>query len=316
MNGTRPKICVVGSAMLDQVVRAPGLPAAGETVIGTGYFVGFGGKGSNQAVMAARLGAEVTIVAKLGRDVSGESTLRNYLEQGIRTDFVCFDEHLPSGVAQICVSEATGQNSIVCVPGANLALTPADVRAAASALAASAVVICQNEVPLECNLAAFQIAKHAGVRTIYNPAPAAEIPAELLRLTDILVPNEIEAAFLTGLPADTYDSAANAAQVLRARGPRVVIITLGSRGALIVDDAGSTHIAAKSVPALDTTGAGDAFVGSLAYYLARGDELRSDSDGGLRSATQKSCLVATQSVLRYGTQTSFPYPHVLPEICR
>jgi len=239
--------------MVDQVARAPKLPAAGETVIGTGYFVGFGGKGSNQAVMAARLGAEVTMVAKLGRDASGESTLQNYREQGIRTEFVCFDEHLPSGVAQICVSEATGQNSIVCVPGANLALTPVDVRAAESAVAASAVVICQNEVPLECNLAAFQIAKRAGVRTIYNPAPAADIPAELLDLTDILVPNEIEAAFLTGLPTDTDEAAAQAAQALRQRGPRAVILTLGSRGALVLEDAGLTHIAAQAVQAIDTT---------------------------------------------------------------
>jgi ribokinase len=308
MNAVRPKICVVGSAMVDQVARAPKLPAAGETVIGTGYAVGFGGKGSNQAVMAARLGAEVTMVARLGRDASGESTLRNYQEQGIGTEFVSFDDRLPSGVAQIVVSEVSGQNSIVCVPGANLGLSPADVRRAESAIAASAIVVCQNEIPLECNLAAFQVAKAAGIRAIYNPAPAADIPAELLQLTDILVPNETEAAFLTGLPADTYDSAANAAQVLRARGPRVVIITLGSRGAFIVDDAGPTHVAARSVPALDTTGAGDAFVGSLAFYLARGEDLR--------SAVHKSCLVATQSVLRYGTQTSFPYPHVLPESCR
>ena len=231
MNATRPNICVVGSAMVDQVARAPKLPAAGETVIGTGYAVGFGGKGSNQAVMAARLGAEVTMVAKLGRDASGESTLRNYQEQGIRTEFVSFDDRLPSGVAQILVSEATGQNSIVCVPGANLALTPADVRRAERAIAASAIVVCQNEIPLECNLAAFQIAKRAGVRTIYNPAPAADIPAELLQLTDILVPNETEAAFLTGLPTDTDEAAAQAAQTLHNRGPRAVILTLGSRGA-------------------------------------------------------------------------------------
>jgi ribokinase len=308
MNLANPKICVVGSAMVDQVARAPKLPAAGETVIGTAYAVGFGGKGSNQAVMAARLGAEVTMVARLGRDASGESTLRNYQEQGIRTEFVSFDDHLPSGVAQILVNESTGQNSIVCVPGANLGLSPADVRRAESAIAASAIVICQNEIPIACNLAAFQIAKRAGVRTIYNPAPAADIPAELLRLTDILVPNESEAAFLAGLPTDTDAGAAEAAQALRNRGARAVILTLGSRGALVLDEAGLTHIPAQPVQAIDTTGAGDAFVGSLAYYLALGDDLR--------TATQKSCLIATQSVLKPGTQTSFLYPHELPEACR
>ena len=270
--------------------------------------MGFGGKGSNQAVMAARLGAELTMVAKLGRDGLGEKTLQNYRDQGIRTEFVCFDNDLPSGVAQILVSEATGQNSIVCVPGANLALTPADVRRAESAIAASAIVVCQNEIPLDCNLEAFRIAKSAGVRTIYNPAPAADIPAELLRLTDILVPNESEAAFLTCLPTDTDAGAAEAAQALCKRGPRAVILTLGSRGALVLDDAGLTHIAAQPVQAIDSTGAGDAFVGSLAYYLARGDDLR--------TATQKSCLIATQSVLKPGTQTSFPYRHELPETCR
>jgi ribokinase len=318
-----PKICVVGSAMVDQVARAPRLPAAGETVIGTGYAVGFGGKGSNQAVMAARLGAEVTIVAKLGRDELGERTLQNYRDQGIRTDFVCIDDHLPSGVAQICVQEGSGQNSIVCVPGANLALTSADVRRAEDAIAASAVVICQNEIPLECNLAAFQIAKRAGVSTIYNPAPAADISDELLQLSDILVPNEIEASFLTGLPTGTDAGAAAAALSLRnrclaggdPRGVRAVIITLGSRGAIVLDDIGLTHLAAPRVRAIDTTGAGDAFVGSLAFYLARGD-LLADFSGVLRTATQKACLIATQSVLKPGTQASFPYPHELPESLR
>ena len=321
MNALAPKICAIGSAMVDQVARAPRLPAAGETVIGTGYAVGFGGKGSNQAVMAARLGAEVTIVAKLGRDELGERTMQNYRDQGIRTDFVCFDEHLTSGVAQICVDEQTGDNSIVCVPGANLALTPADVRRAESAIAAAAVVICQNEVPLECNRAAFQIAKRAGICTIYNPAPAADIPDELLQLTDILVPNETEASLLTGLTTSTDAGAARAARALQdrclaggdPRGVRAVIITLGSRGALVLDDTGLTHIAAPRVRAIDTTGAGDAFVGSLAYYLARSPD---DFHRGLRGAVEKSCFIATRSVLKPGTQSSFPYPHELPESFR
>ena len=147
----------------------------------------------------------------------------------------------------------------------------------------------------------------AGVRTIYNPAPAAAIPEELLRLSDVLVPNESEAAHLTGLPTDSDAEAAAAAQALRRRGPRTVIITLGSRGALVLDDSGLVHIPAQPVQPVDTTGAGDAFVGSLAYYLALGDSLR--------EAARKSCLVATHSVLKPGTQTSFPYPHELPETC-
>jgi ribokinase len=294
--------------MVDQVARAPRLPAAGETLIGSAFAVCCGGKGSNQAVMAARLGADVTMVVKLGRDALGERTLENYRDQGIRTDFVLFDDELPSGVALIWVNEQTGQNSIICVPGANLALTPADVHSAAATITASSVVVCQNEVPLVASRAALALAKGAGVRTIYNPAPAADVTDELLELCDVVAPNETEAAFMTGVRTATDDGAAEAADSLRRRGARAVVLTLGQRGALVLDDSGLTHIAARSVRAVDTTGAGDALVGSLAFYLARGDSLH--------EAAQKSCLVATQSVLKPGTQTSFPYPHELPEICR
>jgi ribokinase len=295
-----PKICMVGSCMTDLVARTPRLPGAGETLFGTSFQVGFGGKGANQAVMAARLGADVSVVVKLGRDSFGDNTLKNFQEQGCDTTYFLWDETgLSSGVAPIWVEETTGQNSIIIVPGANSALSPADVRAAHSAIESAQLVICQLEIPLETTLEAFRVAKAAGVKTILNPAPAAALPDELLALTDILVPNEVEAAMLTGMPASTVEQAEAAARALRARGVGTVIITLGDRGALILNDAGAQHVAVERVQAVDSTGAGDAFVGTLGYALAAGRSLG--------DAVRTACAIATRSVLKTGTQTSFPY---------
>lgn len=297
---TAPKICMVGSCMTDLVARTPRLPGAGETLFGTSFHVGFGGKGANQAVMAARLGAQVSVVVKLGRDSFGENTLKNFQEQGCDTTYFLWDETgLSSGVAPIWVEEATGQNSIIIVPGANSALSSADVRAAHSAIEGAQLVICQLEIPLETTLEAFRVAKAAGVKTILNPAPAAALPDELLALTDIIVPNEVEAAMLSGLPTSTVEQAEAAAAALRGRGVGTVIITLGDRGALIMTDERAEHVAAERVQAVDSTGAGDAFVGTLGYALAAGRSLR--------DAVRLACAIATRSVLKTGTQTSFPY---------
>jgi ribokinase len=189
-------ICMVGSAMTDLVARVPRLPGPGETLIGSSFAIGFGGKGSNQAVMAARLGASVTVVAKLGKDVFGENYLQNYKAQGIDTTYVMFDETRFSGVAPITVDDNTGQNSIVIVPGANDSLSAADVRTARAAIDNADIVMCQLETPIESTLEAFTIAKEGKALTILNPAPARDLPDELLKLTDIFVPNEVEAAML------------------------------------------------------------------------------------------------------------------------
>lgn len=304
---TAPKICMVGSCMTDLVARTPRLPGPGETLFGNSFHVGFGGKGANQAVMAARLGAAVSVVVKLGRDSFGENTLKNFQEQGCDTTYFFWDETgLSSGVAPIWVEEATGQNSIIIVPGANSALSPADVRAAHSAIEGAQLVICQLEIPIETTLEAFRVAKAAAVKTILNPAPAAALPDELLELTDILVPNEVEAAMLSGMPASTVDQAEAAARALRGRGVGTVIITLGDRGALIMTDEGAEHVAAERVQAVDSTGAGDAFVGTLGYALAAGRSLR--------DAVRLACTIATRSVLKTGTQTSFPYRAEVEEL--
>lgn len=291
---------MVGSSMIDLISRAPRLPEAGETLIGSEFKLGYGGKGANQAVMAARLGASVTAVTRLGRDVFGEGTLKNYRDQGIDTTYITFDDEKSSGVAPIWVDEATGQNRIIIVPGANHSLRPADVRAARSAILESGALMCQLEILPETTLEAFRIAReNLGVVKILNPAPAGPMPDELLQLTDILVPNETETALLTGMPVNTLGQAGAAAQALLKRGPRAVIITLGERGALLVA-AGEppVHAPAASVQAVDTTGAGDAFVGSLAYFVARGLLLS--------EAVRRATTIATRSVLKQGTQTSFP----------
>ena len=297
MSTKPPKVCVVGSSMIDLISKVPRLPKLGETLVGHAFHMGYGGKGANQAVMAAKLGAQVTMVNKLGRDVFGEGTLKNYREQGIDTTHVMFDETRFSGVAPIFVDD-NAQNFIVIVPGANLGLSPTDVQGAREVILAADLLVCQLEIPVETTLEAFRIAKSGKVRTILNPAPAAPIPDELLRLTDICAPNETETELLTGMPVQTLEEAEAAAQRLRSRGAEVVILTLGERGALLVEGAGVEHIPAIKVDAVDPTGAGDAFIGSLAVYLGEGLPLR--------DAIRRANVVAALSVTRIGTQISFP----------
>ncbi len=297
MVNDRPKICVVGSSNIDLISRVPRLPKLGETIVGHSFHLGYGGKGANQAVMAAKLGAQVTMVTRLGRDVFGEGTLRNYREQNIETEFVLFDEGRFSGVAPIFVDDSA-QNFIVIVPGANLGLSPADVENAAAAIRAAALLICQLEVPLETTLAAFRVAKAAGVRTILNPAPAAPLPSELLRLTDLCVPNESEVEALTGQAVESLEEAEAAGQALLARGTRAVLVTLGARGAFVLDGEEARHIPSVEVGAVDPTGAGDAFIGSLAVFLGEGVPLA--------EAVRQANGVAALSVTRIGTQVSFP----------
>src|SRR3990172_7309946 len=243
---TKPKICVVGSSMIDLISKVPRLPKLGETLVGRSFHLGYGGKGANQAVMAAKLGAKVTMVNKVGRDVFGEGTLKNYQEQGIDTTHVMFDESRFSGVAPIFVDD-NAQNFIVIVPGANSGLSPADVQGARQVILDSDILICQLEIPIETTLEAFRIAKSGNVRTILNPAPAAPIPDELLQLSDICAPNETETELLTDQPVDTWAEAEVAARKLLSRGTRRVILTRGERGALLVDEDTVENIPAVKV---------------------------------------------------------------------
>jgi ribokinase len=292
-----PRICVVGSSNIDLISMVPRLPKLGETLVGRSFHLGYGGKGANQAVMAARLGAQVTMVTRVGRDVFGEGTLKNYRDQGIDTTYVLFDESRFSGVAPIFVDDHA-QNFIVIVPGANTGLSPEDVHTARQVVTGADVLVCQLEVPVETTLEAFRVAKSAGVRTVLNPAPAAPLPDELLQLTDICAPNETETELLTGQPVHSLAEAGTAARLLHDRGPAVVILTLGERGALVLDGEAVEHVPAVAVEAVDPTGAGDAFIGSLAVYMAEGL--------ALRDAVLRANAVAALSVTKIGTQVSFP----------
>ncbi|MCK6577793.1 MAG: ribokinase [Anaerolineae bacterium] len=295
----RPKLVMVGSSNIDLVAYAPHLPAPGETLHGSRFSMGFGGKGANQAVMAAKLGAEVTVITKLGRDIYGDMTLANYRSVGVSTEAVLFDDTNASGVALIVVNSETGQNNIVIVGGANDMLSADDVQRSAPVFKSADAVMCQLETPIDATLEAFRIARAAGVITLLNPAPAAALPEDLLALTDWLIPNEIEAEMLTGGAVRTRDQAITAAQALQSSGPKNVIITLGERGALLVLAGGSvTQVAVEPVKAVDTTGAGDSFVGSFAYLLAAGFSPT--------AAARNACAIAARSVLKPGTQSSFP----------
>jgi ribokinase len=291
------RLCVVGSANVDLTFRTPRLPRPGETLAGHSFRLDGGGKGANQAVAAARLGARVALVACLGDDAFGREALARYRAEGLDTSWVRLDGSRPTGTAAIVVDDAA-QNSIVVVAGANAGLSAVDVDRAAAAVRGAAVVLCQLETPLEATLAAFRLARAAGVRTVLTPAPAAALPDELYRLCDLCVPNETEAELLTGRAVGGPGDAETAAGELRRRGVRAVVVTLGERGALLLDDDGATPVAAVPARAVDPTGAGDAFTAALAVFWAEGL--------ALREAAGRAAAVAALTVTRPGAQSAFP----------
>lgn len=297
MPPTTPRICVVGSSNMDLTFRTDRLPHPGETLTGQSFLQGFGGKGANQAVMAARMGAAVTMITRVGQDVFGRQIQENFRCLGIDITHVFLDELSTTGVASILVDNQ-GQNCIIVVPGANGALSPNDVRNASAAIRSTGLLLCQLEVPLATTLEAFQIARAAGVRTILNPAPAQPLPEELLRLTDLLIPNEIELELLAGKKLIGEELIEAAARELMAEGPSAVLVTMGEQGAMLVEENQVRAIPGERVQAVDTSGAGDAFIGCLAVYLAEGRNLA-------EAATQANCAAAF-SVTRPGTQASFP----------
>lgn len=293
----RAGITVVGSTMIDLVAYADRLPDDGETVVGTSFHSGFGGKGANQAVMAARLGADVAMVAAVGDDDYGTATLANFEREGIATDHVARVEG-SSGVAPIWV-DGRGANRIIIVAGANLRVSPAAAEAAVAARQ-PAVVIGQFEIPQAATAAGFAAARAIGAITILNPAPAAAIEPGLLAVTDWLIPNETEFARIAGEPlAGDEDMEDSQIAAFAARFGVSVVVTLGERGAAVAAVGGSvTRVPAPIVTPVDTTGAGDAFVGGFAVGLAMGrDHL---------AAARLGCAAASDSVTRPGTQLSYP----------
>ncbi len=290
-------IVIVGSTMIDLVAYAERLPEAGETVLGTSYRTGFGGKGANQAVAAARFGARVAMVSCLGDDAHGTAYLENFAAEGIDTQYV---RRVPgsSGVAPIWVDGA-GANRIIIIPGANLEVR-AEVAAEAVEALRPAVVIGQFEIPQAATAAGFAAARRVAATTILNPAPGAPVDPALLAVTDWLVPNGPEFELISGraLRGTEADEAASMAELAGRLGVSLVV-TLGDRGAVVLPRGGSlTRVPAPDVVAIDTTGAGDAFVGAFAVGLAAG---RSGVE-----AARLGCAVAADSVTRLGTQTSYP----------
>ena len=292
-------VFVLGSFVADTAYRVPRMPRWGETVMGSGFALGPGGKGSNQAVAAARAGAPVRMLSRLGEDAFGRLARETWAADGIDASLVESCE-TPTGAAMILIDEARGENAIVVVPGACFTLTPEHVEAAGDAIRSSAVLLTQLELSLPTVERGLQMARAGGVVTVLNPAPAQHLGYELLALADYLIPNESEAALLTGMPVETVEQAEAAARSMQARGAGCVIVTLGKRGVLVC----ALDAEAVSVPALavgqvvDTTGAGDAFCGGFCAALAEGKELL--------EAARFGCATAGISVTRSGTAPSMP----------
>ncbi len=290
-------VAVIGSTNMDLVATAPRIPVTGETLTGRDFFMVPGGKGANQAVAAAKLGANVLFVARLGKDNFAEASLENFKNVGIDTRYVEQLDGVPSGIAMIAIDD-NGKNSIIVVPGANAKLSPQDVLAAQADIARAAVVVCQLEVPLETVEQAAKVAKQNNIPFILDPAPVVPLSDELLAMVDIIKPNEIEAQMITGVKVTDFDSASKAADVLFAKGVKNVMITLGSNGFMIATKQGRELIANHTVKAVDSTAAGDTFTGAMACRLAAGDSLR--------QAAIYANAAAALSVTKLGAQSSMP----------
>jgi ribokinase len=292
----RPRIAVIGSANIDLTTFADRFPKPGETIFGQKFDLGFGGKGANQAVAARLCGADVFMVARVGSDLFGPATIENFKKLGIDTTHVKQIAGLSSGVAPIFV-EPNGQNRILVVKGANDALKPADVDAAAEVLKTCDCMVLQFEIPLETVYYAVAFARKHGIRCILNPAPGQPIDLHALTALDYLIPNESEAETITGIPVRNVDDAKRCAENLLEGGIRRVIITLGSQGALLTSEGFSEHVSAYTVRSIDSTGAGDAFIGSFAVFLSEGS--------GEAEAIRRANLYAALSTTGVGTQKSF-----------
>ena len=295
---TQKPVVILGVFVADTAYRAARAPRMGETILGTDFKLGPGGKGSNQAVAAGRLGADVTFITRLGRDPFAEMARTTWKEAGVKSAVIETPQSY-TGAAYIFVEETTGNNAIIVCPGAATLISPADIDANAGLIGSAGVFVTQLEQPIDAAVRALEIARAAGVTTILNPAPAARLPDRIYALSDYLTPNETETEELTGIRVETVDDARRAGDELLAMGVGTAIVTLGEKGALLHTTGRSEHVpAVKAGPVAETTGAGDAFNGGLAAALARGTSPL--------EAVRFACAVAGISVTRPGTAPSMP----------
>ena len=292
-------VTVMGSFVADLAFRSANLPAWGETVLGSDFLLGPGGKGSNQAVAAARLGARVSFISQLGNDAFGDMARRTYAAEGIDTQYLFATDEHATGAASVVVDEKTGENAIVVVPGACFHLKTSDVDKAKSLIADSAVFVTQLELNISTVEHGLKLARSLNIPTILNPAPALPVPDSVYPFCDYVTPNETEAGALTGISVKTPDDAERAADVFLSRGVDNVVITLGAQGAFVKNASLSKHVPAfKAGAVVETTGAGDAFNGGFAVALAEGLDIA--------AATRFGCAVAGISVTRPGTAPAMP----------
>lgn len=294
-------ILVIGSANTDMVVKSKKLPLPGETVLGGTFMMNAGGKGANQAVAAARLGGNVTFVAKVGRDIFGKQTLDNLQKENINTDYVFMDDEEPSGTALIMVNQE-GENCIVVAPGANANLLPADIEKV-NMISTAEIILMQLEIPMETIAVVAKASKSNNQKIILNPAPARSLQDELLNGLFLITPNETEASFLTGISVVDEATASEAAAVFLRKGVQNVIITMGKQGAFFQNSNLKLIIPSPNVKPIDTTAAGDTFNGAIAVAINEGMDWT--------SAVKFAVMAASVSVTRMGAQASVPYRNEL-----
>jgi ribokinase len=292
------KIVVVGSCNTDMVIKADRLPIPGETILGGTFFMNPGGKGANQAVAASRMGGNVTLVSKTGNDVFGKQSVMLYAAENIKTDFIFSDPKHPSGVALITV-DSNGENCIVVASGANAYLTPSDIEKASDEIESSDLVLMQLEIPIETVEYVAEMANKKGIKVILNPAPARALSNNLLKNLYIIIPNKSEAEILSGIKVSDIESAKQAANIISSKGVDIVVITLGSQGALIKEYKDYHFVEAFKVDAVDTTAAGDTFCGSVCVGLSEGKSIL--------DSVKMAARAAALTVTRMGAQTSIPY---------
>lgn len=291
------KVVVIGSANVDFTVRVERLPEAGETVLGEEFYVSYGGKGANQALAALKSGAEVTFIAKLGRDPHGDRLYEHLTASGLSPDGLLRDETLPSGVAFILVDKE-GKNQIAVAPGSNRNLLADEIKRCEPLIAQGKILLLQLEIPLATVEQALSLAKAYGLFTILNPAPSYPVSGKVLTLVDILTPNEVEAQSLTGIPVRDFESGAEAGRKLLSEGCNTVILTMGEKGALLIQEDHTRYFPAFPIQAVDSTAAGDAFTGALAAAMAERKPLAE----AIIFASAAGALAATKR----GAQDSLP----------